>query len=695
MSRLVAIDDIEIVLPSGRSGPGCAVATCETFHTLRAARVALDPERDSLAALTGLGKDWAPRIAALFEAGIGVAGVQRPASGASAQAVERDGGAWHERTSPRCLAKDPAALADAVEGADMIYLGVGTLTSLAPRERLLILEGLAAVRGRGVRIAFAPALGPDQQPNSAEMRAVIADMAAQSDIVLTSFAAEARAFKDAGPAETLARYMNAGAGEVVVRDGRRGLLLSEGGAVPAGGTAAGDDRPRFTGVYLGARLAGADPQAAAEAAQAALERAIAAPGRAEAQSKFDVWRLDRPAAAAHRARRFARETVPLWLERALDAGDGPAAVAESFDETGRRTTLVQCRTVFTLAHLGRATGNQRLLEAALRVQGFVAAYLKDPDGGHRHSVAPDGSPLKAPESALRNSYDQGFALLALAELRRAGIGDEIEAEMEACWQFVVTCLLDPATGALWEDDRGAEGSEVRAQNPQMHMFEALLAAYEATGVAVWLDRARNFARLAEGRLIDPATGAVREFLGSDMDPLEGPQGTQREPGHQFEWAWLLRKHAGLRGTLEGLRAAGRMERFAQAHGVNGLGFLAGAPLAAVDAAGAVRDDTLLMWPLTEAGKVYAARAGEGDPTSADCARAIASTIFGRYFSPDGAPFWAKALDRTGHPVGEPGLTRLLYHVAIFVTEGARAGLWDLGADHRASGESRPEPHTTH
>ncbi len=656
MSRLVAIGAFEPAL-----------------RVLRHARVALDPDRDSLAALTGPGGDWRSDLAALFEAGIGVAG----ASGAPG------GDPWPERGAPGRLARDPVALAAAIEGADMVHIDAETLAGLAPEARRGLCDGLAAARQAGVRIAFAADLDPRHGAEPDGRGTVIADMAGRSDIVLAGFAEGARVFGDADPGATLARHLAAGAGEVVVRDGQGGVVLSEGGAGRSAGAGAGADWPGFDGVYLGRRLAGATPRSAAEAALEIAGRAVPTGDLTELQA----WSPDNAEAGPRGARRFARETLPRWLADALAPGEGPAAVAEGIGESGRRTTLVQCRAIFTLAHLGRATGDRSLLEAARRVQGFVSAHLRDADGGHRHSVAPDGAALDAPESALRHSYDQGFVLLALAELHRAGGG--FEAEMQACWQFVSGRLVDPATDALWEDDRGAEGSRVRAQNPQMHMFEALLAAFEATGAETWLERAGSFARLAEERLIDPATGAVREFLGPDLGPLAGPEGTRREPGHQFEWAWLLRKHAGLRGTGDGLQAASRMERFAQARGLQEQGPLAGAPLAAVDAAGAVLDDRHLLWPLTEAGKVHAARAGAGDPASAQCARAIAASIFGRFFSPDGAPFWAMALDRAARPLGEPGLTRLLYHVAIFVTEGARAGLWHLGPDTDASDAARP------
>ena len=43
-------------------------------------------------------------------------------------------------------------------------------------------------------------------------------------------------------------------------------------------------------------------------------------------------------------------------------------------------------------------------------------------------------------------------------------------------------------------------------------------------------------------LVDPATGALIEFFGEDWSPAPGAEGALREPGHQFEWVWLLHEY---------------------------------------------------------------------------------------------------------------------------------------------------------
>ena len=46
------------------------------------------------------------------------------------------------------------------------------------------------------------------------------------------------------------------------------------------------------------------------------------------------------------------------------------------------------------------------------------------------------------------------------------------------------------------------------------------------------------------KFIDPASGALREFFAADWSPALGVEG-QIQPGHHYEWAFLLDRWARL------------------------------------------------------------------------------------------------------------------------------------------------------
>lgn len=710
MRRLVAIGEVMVELCGGQENLWRSGFAGDTLNTLWYARAGLDPERDTVSYVTALGTDsMSDRILEfLVTAGIETKGIRRiEGRNPGLYMIEQKAGDraflyWRGQSAARCLADDEPSLRDALRGADMIYLSGITLAILAPAARERLLTVLQDARANGAILAFDPNIRPALWQDAETMRDVLSRVAGASQIVLPSFDDEARTFGDVDPAGTIARYLSAGAQEVAVKDGGRPVKLSDGASieVPAvaevvDATAAGDS---FNGAYLAARLAGHTPSESARIGISTAQQVVAAPGACINLKSLAAWRQragsegDGVARGARAATDFAQCLMPDWLKVALPPGGDPAPVVEALgdDDTPQRTTLVQCRTVFSLAHLYLVTGRPEFLEAARRIQAFVMRHLRDEDGGFRFAVATDGTLLDDPETRLRRSYDQSFALLALVTLRRADPTATSAADVDACWRFIETCLIEHGTGALWEDDRGAAGSLVRGQNPQMHMLEALLQAHEMTGEPVWLSRARSFVEVAEKHFIDPLTGAVREFVGEDLAPLDTEAGRRREPGHQFEWAWLLRRYAAFARDPAPLAHAERMQAFAETHGVRPAGPMAGAPYDAVDADGRVTEEGHLLWPLTEAGKLYAARAlAEHDRVAADRAREIAETVFGRYFA-HGAAAWVNRLDRRGQVLWGAALSRLLYHVTIFVTEGGRAGLWRLdGLDGRPIEDTSP------
>jgi mannose/cellobiose epimerase-like protein (N-acyl-D-glucosamine 2-epimerase family) len=64
--------------------------------------------------------------------------------------------------------------------------------------------------------------------------------------------------------------------------------------------------------------------------------------------------------------------------------------------------------------------------------------------------------------------------------------------------------------------------------------------------------------LAISRFIGPDTGALREFFNEAWTGPPKGENHLVEPGHQFEWAWLLVRHRGARSAPASLAAARRL-----------------------------------------------------------------------------------------------------------------------------------------
>src|SRR3989344_3950572 len=78
-------------------------------------------------------------------------------------------------------------------------------------------------------------------------------------------------------------------------------------------------------------------------------------------------------------------------------------------------------------------------------------------------------------------------------------------------------------------------------NPHMHLLEAALCWQRASGGHdnSWNALVHQLVTLCLTRLVQPDSGLVTELFDLDWRPLPGPDAGLAEPGHQFEWGWLL------------------------------------------------------------------------------------------------------------------------------------------------------------
>ena len=244
------------------------------------------------------------------------------------------------------------------------------------------------------------------------------------------------------------------------------------------------------------------------------------------------------AAAAWYDAWLAEAALPLWASAGVDPAGGLFQETLSLDgrpvEAPRRARA-QARQVFVFASaVGAGYGERWLSVARDGWARFVQAYRR-PDGLFINRVAGDGTPLDTGVDI----YEQAFAILAMAALHEVDPGSgDLAGEAEQ----ILTALQDRrvASGGFRES-----GPHPYQANCHMHLFESALA-WEARGGPVWTALSDELAGLAMGKFIDPATGALREFFDADWQALRG-EGGLVEPGHQFEWAWLLERWGVARG----------------------------------------------------------------------------------------------------------------------------------------------------
>jgi 2-dehydro-3-deoxygluconokinase len=273
----------------------------DTFNTLWAL-TALAGEGRAVDYVSAFGDDPFSRdqIAFLAANDIGiaaspiVAGARPGLYAITLSGAERSFTYWRGDAAARRLADDPAALAQSLRDRALVYFSGITLAILAEPARRTLIAALADARSTGTLIAFDPNYRPRLWSDPAVARAAIEQALAVADIALPTVLDEHALFGDANPRVAAMRIAKLGVGEVVVKNGEEPALVWTDGvrdvvpavavASPVDTTGAGDS---FNGAYLAARLTGAEP---VEAAQAAHRVAAAVVQVRGALAPFDTLR---------------------------------------------------------------------------------------------------------------------------------------------------------------------------------------------------------------------------------------------------------------------------------------------------------------------------------------------------------------------------------------------------------------------
>ena len=197
----------------------------------------------------------------------------------------------------------------------------------------------------------------------------------------------------------------------------------------------------------------------------------------------------------------------------------------------------------------------------------------------------------------------------------------------------------------------------------MHLFEAMIATFDATGDRVFQNRADDLYSLFIANLYDPKRHILGEYFEENWSRIEP---VCVEPGHQAEWVWLLKGFERITGRPTAPHRSQLLDS-ALRYRDEPTGCL----LDESDADGNVRKFTRRCWPQTEIAKAWIAQAEAGDPGAADQAREALVRLHRHYLRHPVRGGWYDQFDRDNRSLVDAIPASSFYHVLCAVAEAER------------------------
>ncbi len=327
---------------------------------------------------------------------------------------------------------------------------------------------------------------------------------------------------------------------------------------------------------------------------------------------------------------LCRRALPLWTTVGWDEvhggfhdriarADGTAVLVGDDGSPMPKRARVQARQIYVYSHAAMIGLDEKARDRAAAGFAFLTGHYWHKSGGWIYSCGRDGQPLVSD----RDLYEQAFALFSLAwYFRVSGDASALEWAVRTA-AFLDESKLDTDHGGYWDEKTGALP---RCQNPHMHLLEAWLALYAATGEQVWLDRATTIIELFERSFFDEKSATLGEFFDWTWAPAAGVTGQIIEPGHHYEWVWLLAQYSAASGR-DMDQLGERLYNFAGTYGIDSDGLVFDAVLRD----GTLHDDKKRLWVQTEALKAATARyEATGDMATARRVDGLLGQLFGHY-----------------------------------------------------------------
>ena len=358
--------------------------------------------------------------------------------------------------------------------------------------------------------------------------------------------------------------------------------------------------------------------------------------------------------------------LPTWSSIGFDEAAG--RFRERLDFDGKpvdvpHRAMVQARQIYVYSHachVGWLDEGGRLAELAMASLLRDFGQVGEDEASFAFSIDGRGGLV----SSVRDAYTHAFVLFAIAWLHRMNGDAGLLTLADRTDAFVRARLFDARHGGMFE--AWPATSREKRQNPLMHLLEAYLALERSAPGRGYLQRAGELIDLFGSRLFDSERSVLLEHFAEDWSAHpDSAMANVVEPGHHFEWVWLLREYEQLSGTSVASWSDG-LYRVAREHGVARDGLL----YDEIATDRSVRKGSHRVWPHTEAIKAALARDADGDKHALAFAESVAGALIDRFLDRPFAGGWIDHIGDTHAPLVDYVPASTLYHLSFAASEAA-------------------------
>jgi mannose-6-phosphate isomerase len=367
-------------------------------------------------------------------------------------------------------------------------------------------------------------------------------------------------------------------------------------------------------------------------------------------------------ARAERLKNWIKDdAIPLWLERGINPQNGVNyerfLASGELDLESSVRVRVQARQAFFFAAAQSRGWCEQGGAVAQRLLAYVQKHAAHPTsgGGYTHLLDKHYQVV----DTKQDLYDHAFFLLANAWVYRVTGDKSALAEAEK-----LVAHLDAKFASVYGGwIEGDYSYACRRQNPHMHLFEAFLALYDATGDGKWLARVGEIFGLFQAHFFDDEKQVLFEFFEEDWTLCPDAKGEVVEPGHMMEWVWLLDWYSRRSGRPVAHYTKALYEKgLAIGMATSGLLFDAVAP------DGRVIDSKKRCWGITELIKASLVQIRAGNPKAEAIAIKGVDDLFDYYLCASTPGSYVDQRGAEDEVVVDVAPASTLYHLIVAAVE---------------------------